>query len=133
MSGHLSSFAFAAAALGLAAALSFQPPAATASPSRDCFNVDSVSGFQADDDDAIYVTVGASRTYQLEVLGSCPNVDWTQRVGLQTRGSSIVCTGMDVDLVVPQDGMGPPLRCAVKAVRRLTDAEREALKHRDRH
>jgi hypothetical protein len=39
---------------------------------------------------------------------------------------------MDVDLVVPQDGMGPPLRCAVKAVRRLSDAERDALKHRDR-
>lgn len=132
MSGLFPRLAFATAAIGLTAALSVQPPAATAAPSRDCFNVDSVSGFQTDNDDGIYVTVGANRTYQLEVLGHCPNVDWTQRVGLRTRGSSFVCTGMDVDLVVPQDGMGPPLRCAVKAVRRLSDAERDALKHRDR-
>jgi hypothetical protein len=133
MSGLSSRFAFAAAAVGLTAALSLQPPSATAGTARDCFNVDSVSGFQAPDEGGIYVTVGASRTYQLDVLGHCPNIDWTQRVGLRTRGSNFVCTGMDVDLIVPQDGMGPPLRCAVKAVRRLTDAEAAALKHRDRH
>jgi hypothetical protein len=132
MSGLFPRLAFATAAVGLTAALSVQPPAAAAAPQRDCFNVDSVSGFQTDEDDAIYVTVGASRTYQLEVLGSCPNIDWTHRVGLRTRGSSFVCTGMDVDLVVPQSGMGPPLRCAVKAVRRLSDAESDALRHRDR-
>ncbi|MBX7248752.1 MAG: hypothetical protein K1X35_06805 [Caulobacteraceae bacterium] len=133
MRGFFPRLAFATAAIGLTAALSVQPPAATAETERDCFNVNSVSGFQADDDDVIYVRVGASRTYQLEVLGSCPNVDWTQHLGLETRGSSFVCTGMDVDLIVPQDGMGPPLRCAVKAVRRLTDAERDALKQRNRH
>lgn len=117
-------FALIAAAVGATAALSFQPQGAVAeSPPRDCFNSNAVSGFSAPDDKTIYVTVGASKVYELKVLGSCPNLDWTQSIGLKSRGSSFICTGMDVDLIVPQDGMGHPLRCAVRTVRRLTAEE----------
>jgi hypothetical protein len=116
-----------AAAVGGAAALSAQPPAASAAPQRECFNANAVSGFSAGDEHAIYVRVGAHKVFELETLGACPNLDWTQRIGLKSRGSSFVCTGMDVDLIVPQDGMGHPLRCAVRAMRRLSDAEVDAL------
>ncbi len=124
MSGLTTRIALIAAAVGATVALSVQPQGAIAeSPARDCFNSDSVSGFSAPDDKKIYVTVGASKVYELEVLGSCPNLDWTQSIGLKSRGSSFICTGMDVDLIVPQDGMGQPLRCAVRTIRRLTPDE----------
>jgi hypothetical protein len=129
MSGLTNRIALIAAAIGATVALSVQPQGAVAeSPPRDCFNSDAVSGFSAPDDEAIYVTVGANRVYELKVLGSCPNLDWTHSIGLKSRGSSFVCTGMDVDLIVPQDGMGPPLRCAVRTVRRLTPDEAKALR-----
>ena len=129
MSGFTTRFALIAAAIGATAALSVQPQGAVAeSPARDCFNADAVSGFSAPDDKRIYVTVGASKVYELEVLGSCPNLDWTQSIGLKSRGSSFICTGMDVDLIVPQDGMGHPLRCAVRTVRRLSPDEAQALR-----
>lgn len=130
MSGLSTRLALVAATVGATAVLSVQPPSATAaSPARECFNADSVSGFSAPDDKTIYVTVGASRVYELQLLGNCPNVDWTQRIGLDSRGGSFICTGMDVDLIVPQDGMGRPLRCAVRTVRRLTPDEAKALGH----
>lgn len=133
MSGLTTRIALFAAAIGATAAFSVQPQGAAAeSPRRECFNSSAVSGFSAPNDDAIYVRVGARKVFELKVLGSCPNLDWTQSIGLQSRGSSFICTGMDVDLVVPQDGMGPPLRCAVRTVRRLTDAEVDALKAGER-
>jgi hypothetical protein len=127
MSGLTTRIAIIAAAVGAAAALSVQPPEAVAAPERQCFNADTVSGFSAYDDDAVYVRVTRSKVFKLEVLGSCPNLAWTQGLGLDSRVSSFVCAGSDVDLIVPQDGMGPPLRCAVRAVSRLTQAEIDAL------
>ena len=130
MSGLTTRIAMIAAALGATAALSVQPPQAVAAPERECFNADTVSGFSAYDDDSLYVRVSRKKVYELQILGACPNVDWTQRIGLETRAGSFVCVGSDVDLIVPQDGMGGPIRCAVRAVRRLNDAEIEALKDR---
>lgn len=129
MSGLTTRIAIAALALGATMALSVQPRGAEAAPERECFNADTVSGFSAYDDDRVYVRVSRKKVYELEVMGPCPNVDWTQSLGLESR-TGFVCTGMDVDLIVPQDGMGPPLRCAVRTVRRLSEAEIEALKDR---
>lgn len=129
MSGLTTRIAMIATALGVTAALSVQPHGAEAAQERECFNADTVSGFSAYDDDHVYVRVSRKKVYELEVMGPCPNVDWTQSIGLDSR-TGFVCTGMDVDLVVPQDGFGGPIRCAVRAVRRLNEAEIEALKDR---
>lgn len=127
MSGLTTRLALIAAALGATAALSVQPLEAVAAPERECFNADNVSGFSAYDDEAIYVRVSRKKVYRLEILGNCPNVDWSQRIGLDSRVGGFVCVGSDVDLIVPQDGMGGPIRCAVRAVSRLTEAEIDAL------
>jgi len=122
MSGLTTRIAMFAAALGLTAALSVQPQGAEAAQERECFNADTVSGFSAYDDDRIYVRVSRKKVYELEVMGPCPNVDWTQSIGLDSR-TGFVCTGMDVDLVVPQDGFGGAIRCSVRTVRRLSEEE----------
>jgi len=133
MRGLNSRFAVVAAAIGLAGLLSAE---AQSQPqdvperrgTRDCFDADNISGFTAPDEKTVYVRATRSRVYELQVLGSCPNLDWTHTIGLRTRGGSArVCTGMDVDLVVPQDSRMGRLSCAVRTMRRLSPEEIEAL------
>ena len=105
-------------------------PATAASGARDCFNARSVNGFTARDDDTVDVQVGARRFYRLELAGVCPNVNWATGVALVSRGgTSFICQGLDADLVVPNPGLGPQ-RCLVSSVRRLSDAEVQALRRR---
>ena len=105
-------------------------PAAAASGARDCFNARSVNGFTPRDDDTVDVQVGARRYYRLELAGVCPNVNWATGVALVSRGgTSFICQGLDADLVVPNPGLGPQ-RCLVSSVRRLSDAEVQALRRR---
>jgi len=130
MRGLTSRLAVFAAAVGVAGLMSVE---AQSQPTRECFDADNISGFTAPDDKTVYVRATRSRVYELELLGACPNLDWTHTIGLRTRGgSNRVCTGMDVDLVVPQDGRMGKLRCAVRAVRRLSPEEVEALPRGDR-
>ena len=105
-------------------------PATAASGARDCFSARSVNGFTARDDDTVDVQVGARRFYRLELAGVCPNVNWATGVALVSRGgTSFICQGLDADLVVPNPGLGPQ-RCLVSSVRRLSDAEVQALRRR---
>ena len=107
-----------------------EPASASAqSDGRQCFRADQVNGFNAIDDDTVDVSVGASRVYRLELFGPCPDVDWSQRIGLRAAGgSNWICRGIDAELIVP----GPIGRqqCQVSNIRRLTEeeirAEREA-------
>lgn len=125
---------FAAAALGTAfAAACTTAPERQAAMSGDgerCFLPRMVNGFDAIDDDTVHVFVGANSVYELEVLGACPNVDWSQRIGIQaTAGGSWVCQGYDAELLVPGVGGGID-ECQVSMVRRLTEAESRALRER---
>ena len=121
----LAAFAGVIAVAGCADA----PPAATAAavggPESDCFHANSVNGFSPVNDELVDVRVGANRHYRLELAGYCPDVDWSWRIGLRTRGgSSWICHGLDAELVVPS----PTGRqtCLVSDVRRLSAAEVEA-------
>jgi hypothetical protein len=122
---------FAAAVAAVAAAL--VPLAAQAKPApkdRACFHASNVSGFRAPDDKTVYVRVGVRDIYQLEMLGACPQIDWAEKIGIQTRGSEFICSGMDADLISPSS-IGPH-RCAVRALRKLTPEEAKALPPKSR-
>ena len=98
---------------------------------RQCFAAQQVSGFNAIGRDKVYVTVGARTHYELDVLATCMDIDWTNAVAIRTRsGSSWVCEGFDAELIVP----GPTglQRCPVLGVRKLTPAEEEAYRLRKR-
>ena len=119
-----------AALAGCAQQAAPAPATAAASGARDCFSARSVNGFTAVDDDTVDVQVGARRYYRLELAGVCPNVNWATGVALVSRGgTSFICQGLDADLVVPNPGLGPQ-RCLVSSVRRLSDAEVQALRRR---
>ena len=96
-------------------------------PARDCFSARSVNGFSPVGRDAVDVRVGANRRYRLTLGGYCPDVDWSLRIALRTRGgSSFICDGYDAEILV----RGPTglERCSVTAVRRLSFKEVEATR-----
>lgn len=99
--------------------------AADAPKDRACFHASNVSGFRAPDEKTVYVRVGVRDVYQMEMLGSCPQIDWAEKIGIRTRGSEFICSGMDADLISPTS-IGPQ-RCAVKMMRKLTPEEAKAL------
>ena len=118
----------AAGSLLAGACTASSDPQAASAQGEGCFHADSVSSFTPVGDDAVVVRVGANRHYRLEYVGPCHDIDWSQRIALRTRGSAWICRGHDADIFVP--GPQGPNNCPVRAVRRLTDAEVEALRDR---
>ena len=95
-----------------------------------CFWTHEVNNFASSDDRIVNLRVGVNDYYQLEMLGRCQDVDWTQSIGIVSRGSSSICTGLDAEIIAPTS-IGPQ-RCAVKTVRKLTPEEVKALPRRAR-
>ena len=79
-----------------------QSAAQVANSGRQCFNASNVNNFHAIGQDAVIITVGVNRYYQLDLVGTCPDIDWSLRVGLRsTSGSSWICEGLDAEFIVP--------------------------------
>lgn len=114
---------------GLAACAGAPGPGAAGSVGpegpRQCFWARSVNSFSAVDEDTVNLRVGVKDYYQLELIGPCPDIDWAQRIAIQSRGGSSVCVGSDAVLIAPSH-IGPQ-RCHVRTVRRLTPQEVEAM------
>lgn len=119
----LSALAMAVAA---ACTTGSQPSGTTARDARQCFRAADVNGFTAVDDRTVDVRAGVKDVYRLELIGYCPDVDWTQAIAIRSRGTSWICQGFDAELFVPST-IGTQ-RCRVKAVRKLTDEEIKAGK-----
>ena len=120
----------ASAATMAACTMATQPSAQVAQGTgRQCFFVSQVKGFNAVNRDTVQVTVGPNSVYELKLFDSCPEIDWSLRIGIRsTGGGSSVCNGLDAELLVPS-----PLgvqRCPVTNIRRLTPAEVQASRSR---
>ena len=103
--------------------------ASAASETRDCFFASQVNGFayagRTDDGaDQIYVDTGPRDTYLFETFGRCPDLNFSETIAFDQNGPGTICSGLDVDLVVPST-IGPQ-RCPVRMIRKLTLEEREA-------
>ena len=117
----------------VACASSTDPDAGTSGNNarRQCFLPSQVNGFHAADDETVYVTLGARRVFRLDIVGTCPDVDWSQRIGIRSRGGgSWLCGGLDAELIVPSP-MGPD-RCLVTEVTKLSEAETKAYRESQR-
>ena len=128
------SAAFAATLAFAAAACAPQTPPpqvqAAAAAGRPCFHANNVNGFREVDRDTVDLTVGANEVYRAELFGVCPDVDQTVALGVRARGgSSWICEGADVEVIVPASPIGPQV-CPARSIRRLTQAEIEAGRRR---
>lgn len=112
----------AALLVGSTIATDPSPAAAQSANGRQCFRAADVNGFTSRGRDEVDVRVGANRQYRLTLAGSCPDIDWSFRVGIRaTGGGSWICHGADAEIIVPSP-MGRE-RCLVTDFRQLTPAE----------
>ena len=118
------------AALAAAAAHpGFAQPAAKSA--GQCFLADDVNGFNAPDDHTLYIKVGVSDVYRLDLMGDCQGLRFREGIGLErTPASAWICSPLDATVVYHETGMAE--RCPVTAIHKLTKAEIEALPKRDR-
>jgi hypothetical protein len=126
----LSSIAALAVLAGCTETAAEEGAMARAEGRRQCFLPRQVNGFNTESDERVYVTVGTRDIYELEIVGVCPDVDWSQRIGIRSRGSSWVCQGLDAELIVPSPS--GVQYCPVTRVRQLSEAEVRAYRERPR-
>jgi hypothetical protein len=95
---------------------------------RSCFYARNISSWRPSGDrSTVYLRVNVNDYYELKLLGDCPHIDWAERIGIEHRGSSWICSGLDATLIVPQGSGIGTLRCPVSTLRKLTPAEVKAL------
>ena len=104
------------------------PPATAQAAGRQCFLAREVNSYTPSSEGFIDVRVGASRYFRLQVSGGCPEVDWSNGVGIRpVAGGSWICEGYQAELLVPLP-QGPQ-RCPVSAVTPITKEQYLAGQH----
>lgn len=97
--------------------------AAKGSPtSKQCFYLSEVDGFSHAGRDQIYVSTGPRETWLFRTLGPCPDLDFGENIGFDGHPGGTICSGIDVDLIVPS-AIGPR-RCPVAMIRKLEPGEK---------
>ena len=97
---------------------------------RECFWSRNVTNFASVDQNRVNIRTGVREVFQLEFFGGCADISFANRIAFDTRGSSSVCDGLDVTLIVPSP-IGPQ-RCPVRSIRRLSAEELASLPSRQR-
>lgn len=118
----------ATASLSSAPALAKGPKPAQAE--RACFYASNVRGFDAVKDKVLNIRVGASDVYRMDLLGTCPNLDFANGIALVSRNSTFICAGIDATIVY--EGPNGPQRCQISNITKLTPAEAKALPRNER-
>jgi hypothetical protein len=123
--------AFALSVLALSASSSAQPaPSATpATTGHACFWRQDVTNFNAINDTTIYLRVGVSQVWQLNLFGNCFDLTWLHHIGLQSfPGDNSICEGETPGLNIITRGLAiGRQQCPVTSVRKLTPAEVAAI------
>jgi len=127
----LCGLAFAGAALLLAVS------AANAAGSHDtCFARREVESFSAPNDHTVYLRVGVSRYYRLDLMTNCLDLTFRQGIGqgigLEDQpANAFICSPLEATVVYRAVG-GIAQRCPVTAIHKLTPAEAAALPKKDK-
>ena len=103
---------------------------AAPTPERQCFWSRQVQNFAYAPPDKVNLRVGVRDVYELTLFGECSDIDHANAISFDTHGFSMVCNGVDIDLIVPTT-LGPR-RCQVRSLRHLTADEVAALPSRAR-
>ncbi|WP_395391109.1 DUF6491 family protein [Novosphingobium sp. BL-8A] len=107
-------------------------PTAAREP-RQCFWANDVRNFRAVNSTTVNIRAGRD-VYRLDLMGICPNINWNERMGLVTTGSSSICAGsaLGVSVVTRRTGGRGQERCAVRQITALTPEQVAALPPRER-
>lgn len=135
-----STWVLAAAAIGLAAlagcAETGDPESsgaqAAARTAPRCFRAGDARNFRSVNATTVNLRVGRRDFYRIDLLGPCPDLNFSMRMGLQTTGGSQVCTGSGLGTSIVVPGSRGATRCAVRQITALTPEEVAALQPRHR-
>jgi hypothetical protein len=107
--------------LALSSSVSAQPKPGQA-PSSQCFFRRDITSFSAPNDHTVYLRVGVSDYYKLDVT-ACSNLDFALGIELRPyRGEMAICSPLDAELVVRLSGAIPD-HCPIQALHKLNPAE----------
>lgn len=116
--------AVAALALGLAGAASADAPARK--PASACFFSRDWSGWRSPDENTIYLRVNVNDIYKVDLSAGSNMLLWPDsHLVNEVRGPDTICSPLDLDLKVVEDGVVEPL--IVKAITRLTPDQVAAI------
>ena len=104
--------------------------AASAQSDKQCFRASMINSFNGNSDGTVDIQVGANQYFRLTTDGTCPDIDWKTRVGIQTTsGGDFVCNGYDARFIVPDAMMGTD-RCNITGIAPLTKEQYTAARAR---
>lgn len=98
---------------------------------RQCFFAGSVTNFTAAGPRTVNIRVGGD-VYRLDLMSSCRNVNWNNRMTLVSRTGSSICTGHGLGTTLVSNGVNGQQRCQVQTITLLTPEEVQALRPGDR-
>ncbi|HZC17377.1 MAG TPA: DUF6491 family protein [Caulobacteraceae bacterium] len=127
---RLAALAAIAASVVLSAPVVRAQPAGQSSNSQ-CFWRRDIYGFMAPDDRTVYLRVGVSAIYRLDLLVDCTSLTHRQGIGLESIPGSDRQIYSPVQATIVYDDVGIRNRCPVRAIHKLTPAEVAALPKRD--
>ena len=118
-------------ALGLAAANPLKPALAADSSPQPCFYARDVNGFETPDDHTVYIRVGVSDIYRLDLQPHCTGLTFRQNIGISSSPSEggFICTPLQAEVVYRDNGF--PQRCLVSGLHKLSAAEIAATPKRN--
>jgi hypothetical protein len=100
--------------------------AASKRPSQ-CFQSNDWRGWRAADEKTVYFNVNLHEIYKVQMANACPELlDPTAHLVNIVRGSSMICSPVDLDLKVADD-MGFSTPCIVDKITPMTPAEAAAI------
>ena len=120
----------AVCALTVAAPVFAQAPsgqAASAKPARQCFYSRNISSWTEVDDNSVVLHVNVRDRYLLKLFARCPELRWTQTIGVRNRGSDWICTDDRFDLIVQDSSRTTTQRCPVESMAPITPEAAVAL------
>ena len=116
----------AASGIGVFAASAIPAPG-EAAPARQCFSASNIRGFETLPGGLVLMRAGGNRTFAMQTLGDCPDINWARGIGVRTfGGGSWICSGLDAQLIVPSP-IGAQY-CTVRDVRWISREEARALR-----
>jgi len=115
----------AIAAALLAASFPSQAQNSGSTPERGaCFFSNQFESWRAPDDKTIFIRVGLSRFYRLDLAAACSGITWpSSHLINRIHGPNTICKPLDWDLSVSDSAGGFAQGCIVKSMTKLTPEE----------
>lgn len=105
--------------------------ASSGAQAAQCFLQQNINGFSAPNDRTVYVRVGVSDVWRLDLMTDCTGLSFRQSFALQGSPTGPwICNPLDATVRFRE--AGARMTCPVSALHKLTPAEVAALPKKDR-